>query len=168
MEFKKAKQNFIETWGTLGLSWGITRAMAQIHALLLISPDPLTAEEIMEALESSRGNTNVSLRELVNWGLVKKTHKLGDRKEYFEAIKDIHKMAVLILKERRKRELEPLLQHMKEFKETKINKDDPEEKEFISAVNDLDKFTRKVDNLFDKAIKADESWVWGTLMKFLK
>jgi DNA-binding transcriptional regulator GbsR (MarR family) len=72
MEFNEAKRNFIETWGALGSQWGINRTMAQIHALLLISPKALTAEEVMEALSSSRGNTNVNLRELVDWGLVKR------------------------------------------------------------------------------------------------
>jgi DNA-binding transcriptional regulator GbsR (MarR family) len=168
MEYKKARQNFIETWGTLGSAWGINRTMAQIHALLMISAKPLTAEEVMETLGSSRGNTNVNLRELIDWGLVKKTHKLGDRKEYFEALKDIHKVAVLILKERRKRELEPLLHHLKEFKDVHVNKSEPDEKAFFETVNNIDKFTNKVDGLFSKAIKADESWLWGTLMKFLK
>lgn len=168
MEYKEAKQNFIETWGSLGSAWGINRAMAQIHALLLVSAKPLTADEVMEALGSSRGNTNVNLRELADWGLVKKTNKLGDRKEYFEALKDIHKVAVLILKERRKRELEPLLNHLKEFKDLQINKNDPEEKAFAESVDKIGKFTNKVDNLFAKAIKADEIWLWGTLIKFLK
>ena len=168
MEYKKAKQNFIETWGTLGSSWGINRTMAQIHALLMVSAKPLTAEEVMEALGSSRGNTNVNLRELIDWGLVKKTHKLGDRKEYFEALKDIHKVAILILKERRKRELEPLLQHLEEYKDLTIDKSDADAKAFADTVNNVTKFTQKVDGLFAKAIKADESWLWGALMKFLK
>lgn len=168
MEYKKAKQNFIETWGGLSSAWGINRTMAQIHALLLVSAKPLTAEEVMETLGSSRGNTNVNLRELIDWGLVKKTHKLGDRKEYFEALKDIQKVAILILKERRKRELEPLLQHLKEFKSMEIDKSNSDEKAFADTLNNIERFTQKVDNLFVKAIKADENLLLGTLMKFLK
>ncbi|HOZ86201.1 MAG TPA: transcriptional regulator [Bacteroidia bacterium] len=168
MEFKKAKQNFIQTWGALGSEWGINRTMAQIHALLLISHEPLTADQIMDELDTSRGNTNINLRTLADWGLIKKTHRLGDRKEYFEALKDIHKVAILILKERRKRELAPLIQHLQEFKNVAVNKHSPEEKAFTETVNNIEKFTQKVDRIFDKAIKAEESLLWGTLMKFLK
>jgi DNA-binding transcriptional regulator GbsR (MarR family) len=99
---------------------------------------------------------------------VKKTHKPGDRKEYFEALKDIHRVAILILKERRRRELEPLLEHLGEFRELKIDKSAPEQKAFAETVGNIEKFSQKVDGLFAKAIKADESWLWGTLMKFLK
>ncbi len=168
MEFKQAKQNFIQTWGALGSEWGVNRTMAQIHALLLISPEPLTADQVMEELETSRGNTNINLRTLVDWGLIKKTHKLGDRKEYFEALKDIHKVAILILKERRKRELVPLVQHLQEYKGLSVNKHSAEEKTFAETVNNIEKFTQKVDKIFEKAIKAEESWLWGTLVKFLK
>ncbi len=168
MEFKEAKQDFIQTWGGMGSAWGINRTMAQIHALLLVSPQPLTADMVMEELQTSRGNTNVNLRELVDWGLIKKVNRLGDRKEYFEAIKDIHKVAVLILKERRKRELEPLLQQMKGYKDVTVNKNSDEEKAFADTVNEIGKFTQKVDKLFAKAIVAEESWLWGTLIKFIK
>ncbi len=168
MEFSDAKQNFIQAWGSMGTEWGINRTMAQIHALLLVAPQALTADQVMEELKTSRGNTNLNLRELVDWGVVKKVNKLGDRKEYFEALKDIHKVAILILKERRKRELEPLLQHLKDYKDLKVNKNNPDEKAFADTVGDIEKFTNKVDGLFAKAISAEESWLWGTLIKFLK
>ena len=88
MEFSEGKQKFIQTWGTLGSSWGISRTMAQVHALLLISPEALTTEEVMEDLKVSRGNANMNLRDLMDWGLISKVLVAGERKEYFVAEKD--------------------------------------------------------------------------------
>ena len=85
MKLIEAKSQFIQAWGTLGSKWGINRTMAQLHALLMVSPDPMTADELMEELNISRGNVNMNVRELMDWGLVEKMHKPGDRKEYFWA-----------------------------------------------------------------------------------
>ena len=79
MKLAEAKSQFIQAWGTLGSKWGINRTMAQLHALLMVSPDPLSAEELMEALNISRGNANMNIRDLMDWGLVEKIHKPGDR-----------------------------------------------------------------------------------------
>src|SRR6188768_1517131 len=105
MELKEAKDKFLNAWGTLGTSWGINRTMAQIHALLLISDSELTTEEIMEDLNISRGNANMNIRALMDWGLVHKKIKQGERKEYFVSEGDIWEIARLIARERRKREL---------------------------------------------------------------
>ena len=168
MNYKEAKEDFIQSWGAMGSSWGINRTMAQIHALLMISPKPLVAEQIINELGTSQGNTNVNLRELISWGLVKRVHKAGDRKEYYEAIKDVHKIAVLILKERRKKELEPLIQMLNEYTSVEIDKKDSEEKAFSEMVRSIQKFSKKVDGVFEMAIKADETWIGKTLTKFLK
>jgi len=80
MELVEAKQKFIEAWGKLGSEWGINRTMAQVHALLLVTPGALTTEEIMEALSISRGNVNMTVRDLINWGLVEKELRPGERK----------------------------------------------------------------------------------------
>src|SRR5688500_17675263 len=105
MKLAEAKSQFIQAWGTLGSKWGINRTMAQLHALLIVSPDPLSAEELMEALNISRGNANMNIRDLMDWGLVEKIHKPGDRKEYFSAEKDIWKVTKQVARERKKREL---------------------------------------------------------------
>src|SRR6185295_6647027 len=102
MKLPEAKDKFIHAWGKLGSSWGINRTMAQVHALLLISPEPLSAEDIMKELAISRGNANMNLRELINWGLVEKEHVKGERREFFSAEKDIWKVAMQIAKERKK------------------------------------------------------------------
>src|SRR5688500_17168496 len=110
MKLQEAKQQFISSWGAFGTHWGINRTMAQIHALLLTSADPLTQDDIMDQLNISRGNTNMNIRELINWGLVDRLLVTGERKEFFTAEKDIWKVVRMIVKERKKRELEPMLQ----------------------------------------------------------
>ena len=104
MKLTDAKLQFIASWGAFGTHWGINRTMAQIHALLLVSADPLTQDELMEQLNISRGNVNMNIRELIDWALVDRVIVPGERKEYFSAEKDIWKVARLIIKERKKRE----------------------------------------------------------------
>src|SRR5881392_163310 len=102
-------QKFILHWGEMGTRWGINRTVAQIHALLYLSPKPLTAEEIADALGVARSNVSTSLKELQNWGVVRITHILGDRRDHFESMKDVWEMFRLILDERKKRECDPTL-----------------------------------------------------------
>jgi DNA-binding transcriptional regulator GbsR (MarR family) len=106
MKLTDAKAQFISSWGAFGTHWGINRTMAQIHALLLISPDPITQDDIMEQLSISRGNVNMNTRDLIGWGLVERVLIPGERKEFFTAEKDIWKVATQIIKERKKRELD--------------------------------------------------------------
>jgi hypothetical protein len=100
MQYEEGKRQFIQTWGKLGGEWGINRTMAQVHALLLISPRPLSTEQVMEELSISRGNANMNLRDLLDWNLVHKELVPGDRKEYFVAEKDIWEVAKRIARER--------------------------------------------------------------------
>jgi DNA-binding transcriptional regulator GbsR (MarR family) len=168
MEFEKAKATFIQTWGKLGSEWGINRSMAQVHALLLIAPEPLSTDEVMEALHISRGNTNMNLRDLINWDLVEKVIKPGDRKEYFTAEKDIWEIARRIVRERKRREIEPLKKALKELSHVKHNKKDKEVKQFEETVHDLSRFVEKMDSSMDLLLKADEHWFFGTMLKALK
>ena len=89
MKLTEGKEKFIQAWGTLGSSWGINRTMAQVHALLLIAPESLCAEDIMEELNISRGNANMNIRALMDWRLISKELKSEERKEFFSAEKDI-------------------------------------------------------------------------------
>src|SRR6201989_2564144 len=130
MELPEAKQKFIESWGKLGSEWGINRTMAQVHALLLITPDALTTEEIMEQLSISRGNANMTLRDLINWGLIEKQLKPGERKEYFYADKDTWNIARQVAKERRKRELDPIIKILDELTKVEGDKKNPAYKTF--------------------------------------
>ena len=103
-------QKFILHWGEMGTRWGINRTVAQIHALLFLSPRPLPAEEIAATLGIARSNVSNSLRELQNWGIVRVVHVLGDRRDHFESMKDVFDMFRVIIHERKKREIDPTLQ----------------------------------------------------------
>ena len=96
MKLEQARAEFIESWGILGTSWGISKAMAQIHALLVVSHESLSAEDVMAALKISRGSVNMNIRALIDWGIVEKELRIGERKEYFKAEKDILELARLI------------------------------------------------------------------------
>jgi len=168
MELPEAKQKFIEAWGKLGSEWGINRTMAQVHALLLITPDALTTEEIMETLSISRGNANMTLRDLMGWGLVEKQHRAGERKEYFFADKNTWNIARQVAKERRKRELDPVLKILGELSQVTGDIKDPNYKTFNKTVTDINKLAKNVDKTLETMIKADENWFWGSILKIFK
>ena len=168
MKLIEAKQQFISSWGAFGTHWGINRTMAQIHALLLISPDPMTQDDIMEELNISRGNTNMNIRELINWGLLERVLLSGERKEFFTAEKDIWKVVKLIVKERKKRELEPMLQLLNKLEGVEGDKRDKNVKTFVDTVSSIKKLGRQADKTLDVMIKAEESWFVGALMKIFK
>jgi DNA-binding transcriptional regulator GbsR (MarR family) len=168
MKLTEARQQFISSWGAFGTHWGINRTMAQIHALLLVTPDPLTQDDIMEELNISRGNTNMNIRELINWGLVERVILSGERKEYFTAEKDIWKVVKQIVKERKKRELDPMLKLLDQLENVDGDKRDKHVKTFVDTVAGIKKLGRQADKALDTMIKADENWFLGTLVKFLK
>ena len=168
MKLPEAKQQFISSWGAFGTHWGINRTMAQIHALLLITADPLTQDDIMEQLSISRGNTNMNIRELINWGLVERVLLTGERKEYFSAEKDIWKVVKQIVKERKKRELEPMLKLLDQLEEVEGDKRDKNVKSFVDTVSGIKKLGRQADRTLDAMIRAEESWFVGNLIKIFK
>lgn len=166
MQIDEAKQKFIQSWGSLGSSWGINRTMAQIHALLLVSTEPVSMEDIMDQLQVSRGNVNMNLRALMDWGIVSRENKIGERREFFVADKDIWAVARQIARERRKREIEPMLKTFDELKNTTGS--DAETKEFKRMIGELSDFTNKADSVVDKFIKSDEHWFYKSLLKLIK
>ena len=107
-------QQFIVHWGEMGSRWGINRTVAQIHALLYISPKPLTAEDICETLTLARSTVSTGLRELQGWGVVKVVHEFGDRRDHFEIIGDVWEMFRIVLEERNRREIDPALEMLRE------------------------------------------------------
>ncbi len=113
-ELSPVMERFIVRWGEMGSIWGINRATAQIVALLYLSREPLTAEEISGALTIARSTVSTDLRELQNWGVVKVVHILGDRRDHFETLGDPAELFRAILNERRRRELDPLVQTLQE------------------------------------------------------
>ena len=168
MKLNEAKQQFISSWGAFGTHWGINRTMAQIHALLLVSAEPMTQDNIMEELNISRGNTNMNIRELINWGLVERVILTGERKEFFIAEKDTWKVIRLIVKERKKRELDPMLKLLDQLEGVEGDKRDKNVKTFIETVSGIKRLGRQADKTLDMMIKADENWFVSGLIKFLK
>ena len=168
MKFNEAKNQFVQSWGILGSQWGINRTMAQVHALLLIASKPLSTDDIMEELSISRGNANMNIRELMNWGLVEKVIVPGDRKEYFSADKDIWKVATKIMYQRKKRELDPMVKVLNRLSEVEGDKRNAEVKAFTETVENIKKFAAHADKTMDVMIKAEENWFWSSFLKLFK
>lgn len=167
MQLSEAKEKYIQTWGTFATNWGINRTMAQVHALLLASGKPLSTDEVMEQLEISRGNANMNLRALIDWGIVRKEFIKGDRKEYFVAEKDVWYLFKQITKERRKREIEPVISFLEELRNIEDNNSE-EAREFIKLMDDFSSVTGKINNIMDLAIKSDDHWLVGKITNLLK
>lgn len=124
---REAQDGFVAAWGQMASVWGISRTMAEVHALLYITGEPLCADDIIERLQISRGNASMSLRALLDWGVVERTHRRGDRKEYFRAEQDVWAMFRAILRERIKREVDPLLAALFDVRELTAKADGADE-----------------------------------------
>src|SRR5690349_6900080 len=114
MKLSPVQQKFVLHWGEMGTRWGINRTVAQIHALLYISPKPLNAEEIAETLSVARSNVSNSVKELQGWRIIKLVHVLGDKRDHFESMKDVWEMFRIVLDERKRREIDPTIQMLEE------------------------------------------------------
>lgn len=167
MEFREAKDKFIQAWGALGSQWGINKTMAQIHALLMVSAEALSMEEIMEELHISRGNASMNLRALMDWGIVYKEYKQGERREFFTAEKDLDELAVKIARERSKREIKPALKVLKEVSAIKGG-DSANTKHFAEQTGKLYDFVLKADNMIEKATEYKDNWLAKLVMKIMK
>ena len=167
MEFKEAKNKFVQTWGALGSQWGINKTMAQIHALLMVSNDAISMEDIMEELQISRGNASMNLRSLMDWGIVYKEYKAGERREFFTAEKDLDELAVKISRERSKREIKPALKVLKEVSSIESNNTD-EANHFIDQTTKLYDFVLKADNMLEKATEFKDNWLGKLVLKIMK
>lgn len=139
-EWEKAREEFVVQWGSLGTQWGINRTMAQIHALLMTAPEPMCTDEVMARLEISRGNAHTNLKDLVGWNLVRIITKKGDRKEYFEAEKDVWKIFITISKERKRREIEPAIHLLRDCAARTKDEAAGPGKDFHQQMQDLDEF----------------------------
>jgi DNA-binding transcriptional regulator GbsR (MarR family) len=148
-KFFAAKEAFIAEWGVIGSNWGINRTMAQIHALLMVSATPLSTDDVMRQLSVSRGNAHANLRELMDWGLIRSVIKRGDRKEYFEAEKDVWKMFCTISRQRKRREVEPVQRVLKKCDEDTAGLECPEAVAFNQQVKALGEFVQTVSTLLD-------------------
>jgi DNA-binding transcriptional regulator GbsR (MarR family) len=156
MELSEAKEKFIQAWGGFGSQWGINRSMAQVHALLLVSTEPLSTEDVMEQLNISRGNANMNLRALIDWNLVRRALRQGERREFFEAEKDVWKIATQIIRERKKRELEPMVALLQELRSTAGSTKDA--KDFRELTSDLHDLTGRLNDMLESSVRRDVQW----------
>ena len=162
MQFAEGKAKFIESWGALGTNWGVSRTMAQLHALLMLSPRPMCSDDIVDQLKISRGNACMNVHALMDWGLVHKVLKPGDRKDYFEAEKDVLTMLKQIIKHRKRKELDPLIKVLDEISDVESRCKDSEE--FCKMVEDLQRITKRADKTLDNILNADTNWIFQALM----
>jgi len=157
------QQRFILHWGEMGTRWGINRTVAQIHALLFLSPRPLHAEEIAHTLNVARSNVSTSLKELQGWGIVKLVHVLDDRRDHFQSMKEVWEMFRVVLDERKKREIDPTLTMLlASIDEAKQDKDT--EPYTVERLRDLAEFFQTTTTWYSQI----RSWPTNKLTKFLK
>jgi DNA-binding transcriptional regulator GbsR (MarR family) len=149
----------VRRWGEMGGYWGISRSMAEIHALLFVCGRPLCTDDIMAQLHVSRGNASMNLRGLVDWGLVRRVHHLGDRKEYFEADTDVWRMFETITRERRRREVEPIIATIDRCRTmvSSVSADDPAQtaqlRDFRRRLEELRNFLATMGALFELVLR---------------
>lgn len=161
-----AKESFVRSWGEMASRWGINKTMARIHALLMIAEEPMSTDEIMERLAISRGNANMNLRGLVDWGLVRTTSIGGERKEYFESEKDVWNMCCRIARERKRREIEPVIGTLQNcLKEAGPGKDAAA---FRRRLNDLLELVNMLDFVLGKMAAQEKNDVLPRVLKLMK
>ena len=162
-ELSPVQQKFILHWGEMGTRWGINRTVAQIHALLFISPNPLNAEDILQVLGVARSNVSSSLKELQGWGIVRRIHVMGDSRDHFESVKDVWEAFRLVLDERKRREVDPTQRLLHECiaEAAKNPATDPDTEQ---KLRELAEFFDTTTAWYDQI----RQWPTGALTKFVK
>ncbi len=157
------EQKFVLHWGEMGTRWGVNRTVAQVHALLYLSPEPLTADDIVATLGVARSNVSTSLKELQGWGIVKLVHVLGDKRDHFESMKDVWEMFRIVMDERKKREFDPSMQMLRECLH-EAEKDRTTSGYTEGRLRELYKFFEATTSFYANARK----WPTPTLLKVMK
>src|SRR6266403_3807087 len=165
---REARDQFVSQWGVIGSAWGVNRTMAQIHALLITAQAALSTDEVMAELKISRGNAHSNLRDLVSWGLVRCVVRKGERKEFFEAEKDVWKMFCIIIRERRRRELRPAQAVLRECLSRTNNLRGAEAVAFNKQLRALSDFLELADGVITKLSQSEQSKMVPWALKFLK
>jgi DNA-binding transcriptional regulator GbsR (MarR family) len=163
MNLTPVMQRFILHWGEMGSRWGVNRTVAQIHALLYLAPRPLPADEIAETLNVARSNVSTSLKDLQSWGLVSVSHVMSDRRDHFTTRSDPWYMLVTIMEQRKRRELEPTLNFLREC-ERELESDNETPKEAKVRIENMLEFLTNVTTWFDQMLTLPKASVM-TLMK---
>jgi DNA-binding transcriptional regulator GbsR (MarR family) len=163
MKLTPIMQKYILHWGEMGTRWGVNRTVAQIHALLYLSPEPLHAEEIAETLGVARSNVSTSLKELQSWGLIRISHMMGDRRDHFESLKDLWEMFTVIIEERKRREIDPTLTMLRAC-ELEGSEDSETPEQIKQRIREVREFMETISTYYDQMRQVPKS----TLQKMLK
>ena len=145
---------FIRLWGEMGTHWGVPRTMTQVHALLFMEGRPLNTDDIMARLSISRGNASMTLRTLVDWGMITRTHNPRDRKDYYAAEQDVWKLFATIARARKRREIEPLIGSLKQVLDQSAGADDADTKTQRAKIEEVLAFTRLFDAVAEQFLAA--------------
>jgi DNA-binding transcriptional regulator GbsR (MarR family) len=163
IKLSAVQQKFIRHWGEMGTRWGVNRTVAQVHALLYISPRPLNADDIVAALEVARSNVSTSLKELQGWGIVRLVHVRSDKRDHFESMKDVWEMFRVVMDERKKREFDPTLHMLHEcIAEAKAGKG--ADKYTEERLLELSKFFETTTTWYEQVRR----WPTPVILKFVK
>ncbi len=166
-ELEKIKEDYVTQWGALGSQWGINRTMAMIHAMLLVSPEPVNTDTVMESLSISRGNANTNLRELVDWGLVRNVIIKGERKDHYEAEKDVWKIFCIVARERKRRETEPASKVLADCVARCKGIKSAEGKALRKQLDELNEFVTLANSIMEKIASKEKSSLAPKLLKLL-
>ncbi|MDO7849758.1 MarR family transcriptional regulator [Hymenobacter sp. M29] len=161
----EARSQFIHLWGVTGASWGVSKTLAQVHALLLVSPAALSTEDLMAQLKISRGNASMTVRELLDWGLIYKELRPGDRREFFVAEKDMLQVTRCIIRARKRRELDQMKRRLDQLAAVPGDAADADYKAFHTALADIKQLADVSDKLLSRLMQAERSWFWNTFIK---
>ena len=164
-KLQRARTAFVAQWGVLGSSWGVNRSVAQVHALLLVTHEPLSQDEIMDELAISRGNVATSLRELTDWGLVRPVVTAGDRRYYYEAEKDVWKIACNVARERSRREIEPVVDALRQLVADTAGIDTVAGKHFHKQVGELLKYAELAKKFLESFARQERSVLLPRLLR---
>jgi DNA-binding transcriptional regulator GbsR (MarR family) len=160
---QEVEDRFVDLWDTMSSLWGISPTMARIHGHLYISGAALSMDEIMARLSISRGNVSMNLSKLVEWGLVRRVHKRGDRRDYYQSLSDVWEMFTLVASQRKRREIDPILNTLRRCREDLSPEalgdraDEPATQERRQRINDLFSFLTLVDSLAQRFFESHRS-----------
>ena len=166
VRLEEARDEFVTQWGIMGAQWGINRTMAQIHALLMTASNVMSTDEVMETLEISRGNAHTNLKDLVSWGLIKIVTKKGERKEFFEAEKDVWEIFRRVARERKRREIEPALETLRNCKAASEDMKSLGGRAFHDQMDQLEDFVSFASRMGDRVASMQHGKAIKLAMKF--
>jgi len=167
-KLEAARRELLNAWAALGPAWGVSPTMSQVHAFCMVADGPQNTDDIMAGLSISRGNAHKSIKELVAWGLLRPTRVPGDRKEYFVAEKDVWKVVQIITRERKRKELQPVLEVLERCLETTKGLRDGQTMAFRKQLVDLQEFALLADSVMEKVGSKRSGTVVSWALRLLK